>query len=64
MAVKNLQFIVTVAVDAPEGWECPTAGTECIEEGIHVRLNWDPNLEERLGAPVISITTEFETITD
>ena len=64
MAIKNLQFIVTVAVDVPDDWECPTAGTECIEEGIHVRLSCDPNLEEHLGAPVVSIITEFETITD
>lgn len=64
MAIKNLQFIVTVGVDVPDDWECPTAGTECIEEGIKTRLLCDPNVEEHLEGEISSISVEFETITD
>lgn len=64
MAIKNLQFVVTVAVDAPDDWECPTAGTECIEEGIKTQILCDPNAEERLAAEIVSASVEFETITD
>lgn len=64
MAIMNLQFIVTVGVDVPDGWECPTAGTECIEEGIKTRILCDPNVEKQLEAEVVSTSVEFETITD
>lgn len=64
MAIMNLQFIVTVGVDVPDGWECPTVGTEYIEEGIKTRILCDPNVEERLEAEIVSTSVEFETITD
>lgn len=64
MAIKNLQFVVTVAVNAPDDWECPTAGTECIEEGIKTRILCDPNVEEHLECEISSVSVEFETITD
>ena len=64
MAIMNLQFIVTVGVDVPDGWECPTVGTEYIEEGIKTRIMGDPTVERQLEAKVVSASVEFETITD
>ncbi len=66
MAIKNLQFIVTVGVDVPDGWECPTAGTDVIQEQLIGSIDrFAGDIAADLDATSIaSISAEFETITD
>ena len=64
MAIKNLQFVVTVAVDVPEDWECPPDAAESIEDGLVCRVMTDANIEEQLGGKITNINALFETVTD
>lgn len=66
MAVKNLQFIVTIGVDVPDDWECPTSGTDAVEDqlGSAIYVN-RPELATALEVPaIVDYRVEFETITD
>ena len=66
MAIKNLQFIVTVGVDVPDDWECPTAGTDVIQGELVsvVDLNARSHAIMLEAKGIVSIAAEFETITD
>ena len=66
MAIKNLQFIVTVGVDVPDDWECPTAGTDAIESVVGGAVyNSKAELASQLDAHDIdSVSVVFETITN
>ena len=66
MALKHLQFIVTVAVDVPDDWECPTAGTDVIQGELVsvIDLNARSHAIMLEAKGIVSIAAEFETITD
>lgn len=66
MAIKNLQFIVTVAVDVPNDWECPTVGTDVIQGELVsvIDLNARSHAIMLEAKGIVSIAAEFETITD
>lgn len=66
MAIKNLQFIVTVGVDVPDDWEYPTAATDVIQGELVsvIDLNARSHAIMLEAKGVVSISAEFETITD
>ena len=66
MAIKNLQFIVTVGVDVPDDWECPTAATDVIQGELAsvIDLNARSHAIMLEAKGIVSIFAEFETITD
>jgi hypothetical protein len=66
MAIKNLQFVVTMAVDVPDDYECPTYGTDHIESLVGgVLYNNQHELVPMLEVKSIeSVDVQFETITD
>ena len=66
MAIKNLQFIVTVGVDVPDDWECPPAATDVIQGELVsvIDLNARSHAIMLEAKGVVSISAEFETITD
>ena len=66
MAIKNLQFIVTIGVDVPDDWECPTVATDVIQGELVsvVDLNARSHATMLEAKGIVSIAAEFETITD
>lgn len=65
MAIKNLQFLVTVSVNVPDGWECPAFGTEAVENEIGGALYANNDtLAASLDASAMEATVVFETVTD
>ena len=66
MAIKNLQFIVTIGVDVPDDWECPTIATDVIQGELVsvVDLNARSHAIALEAKGIVSIAAEFETITD
>lgn len=66
MAIKHLQFIVTVGVDVPDDWECPAVATDVIQGELVsvVDLNARSHALMLEAKGIVSISAEFETITD